>query len=115
MSGPGPVAGGRRVWVLLAHDSRTGLATTVVGVAGVDGREAVVSWMPLTDPAATATWRARLTPPSGPADPTVVLETAAEDANGITADVVEVPAPASVDLRGAVETVVDDLLAARGN
>jgi hypothetical protein len=98
----------RRVWVLLAFDPATGLATRPVGAAGVEADRWHVSWLPL-EPAADP-WRERLRPGGGAAI-TERLAWWAEHANGITAGLAPIaPPPPSADLAGAVEAAVDTLL-----
>ena len=97
-----------RVFVLMTHDPDTGCATAVAAVVGiVSGQPGCVSWVPYQD--LGAGWRARL------AAATVPLEEAlvdwAERADGVASDVVELEAPPSPDLRGAVEAALDELLA----
>ena len=99
----------RRVWVLLAHDAATGLATRPVGAAGVDGERWHLSWVPL-EPAA-ADWRERLRPADGLAPMPVRLAWWAEHTGGITAGMAALdPPPDAADLVGAVEQAVDALL-----
>jgi hypothetical protein len=97
----------RRVFVLLAHDSATGLATLPVGALGLEGDHHHASLLAHV-PAAEA-WRERL------ALVDVALAEAVEAwleaAGAVALDLAEVPAPASPDLAGAVELVVDELLA----
>ncbi|MDP1807469.1 MAG: hypothetical protein Q8K72_19990, partial [Acidimicrobiales bacterium] len=86
----------------------TGCATAAVAVVGVaSGQPGCVSWVPYQD--LGAGWRTRL------AATTVSLEGAlvdwAEAADGVASDVVELEAPPSPDLRGAVEAALDELLA----
>ena len=96
-----------RVFALMAHDPDTGCATAAVAVVGVASGQGCVSWVPYQD--LGAGWRARL------AATTVSLEEAlvdwAEAADGVASDVVELEAPPSPDLRGAVEAALDELLA----
>lgn len=99
----------RRVWVLLAFDPTTGLATRPVGAAGVDGGAWHVSWVPL-EPAA-ADWRGRLRPAEGLAPVAERLVWWAERVNGITAGMTPLdPPPAAADLAGAVEHALDAVL-----
>ena len=99
----------RRVFVLLAHDPATGLATCPVGALGLEGDRhytSLIAYVP-----AEEAWRERL------ALVDVPLAEAVEvwlDAGGVAMDLAEVPAPASPDLAGAVEIVVDELLAMAG-
>ena len=97
-----------RVFALMAHDPDTGCATAAVAVVGVaPGVASCVSWVPYQD--LGEGWRARL------AATTVSLEEAladwAERADGVASDVVELEAPPSPDLRGAVEAALDEILA----
>jgi hypothetical protein len=103
--------GPRRIWALLALDPSTGCATTVVAIAGVDGRtpgKVAVSWVPLCE-GADAGWRQRL------ADATVPLADIVDqvdEAGAVGADVVELdPSTTAVDLEGAVEMAMDEVLA----
>ena len=97
----------RRVFVLLAHDPATGCATRVAGVVGVEGEAHHASWVPYEE--AGDIWRPRLG--AAPAAMARVVEEWADLADGVRREVVELEAPASPDLRGAVEAVVDELLA----
>ena len=97
-----------RIFVLLAHDPDTGCATAAAAVVGIaPGQAGCVSWVPYQD--LGEGWRARL------AATTVSLEEAlaswADLADGVASDVVELDAPASPDLRGAVEAALDEILA----
>ncbi|MDQ3573601.1 MAG: hypothetical protein M3404_01555 [Actinomycetota bacterium] len=103
----------RRVFVLLAHDPTTGWASAPVGALGLagndwsDGGEQHLSWVPyhrLAEP-----WRQRLGATSVPLAQAVGEW--ASTADGVGWDLAEVDSPPSPDLRGAVEAVVDDILA----
>jgi hypothetical protein len=103
------VASGRRVWVLLAFDPETGLATRPVGAAGFEGERWHVSWMPL-EPAADG-WRERLRPESGRVTVPERLRWWAEYANGVIVELALVDRPPdAADLAGEVEAVLDGLL-----
>jgi hypothetical protein len=107
------VPSGRRVWVLLAFDPETGLATRPVGAAGFEGERWHVSWVPL-EPAADG-WRERLRPESGRVTVPERLTWWAEHSNGVTVGLALVdPPPDAADLAGAVEAVVDGLLCHAG-
>lgn len=107
----------RRTFVLLALDPATGAATRMVAVAGTegpgpDGRSAeALSWVPLEFVAA-GVWRERLASATAPL--AEALAHWAEAADGIASDVVEVDAPPSPDLAGAVEALMDEILATPG-
>lgn len=103
-----------RVFVLLAHDPATGWASAPVGALGLastegpSGEEAHVSWVPyhrLGGP-----WRQRVSATSVPLAQAVGEWAASAD--GVGWDLAEVDPPPSPDLRGAVEAVVDEILAA---
>ena len=102
----------RRVFVLLAHDPATGWASAPVGALGLPGDwtrggEQHLSWVPyhrLGEP-----WRQRVGATSAPLAQAVGEWASAAD--GVGWDLVEVDPPASPDLRGAVEAVVDEILA----
>jgi hypothetical protein len=99
-----------RLYALCSLDRDTGCATKIVAVAGVDdaGGEAV-SWIPLQTQA-SAPWRARLAAADGPLAETLAWW--ADNANRVTADVVDIPTPPGpADLGTSVESAVDDLLA----
>lgn len=98
---------GRRAFVLLSLDPSLGLAVRPVGVLGVEPAGFHVSFIPY-EPAVDA-WRDRiLTAEVGPAQ---AVESWLESADGIAFDILEVPVPHALDLRAAVESVVDELLA----
>lgn len=98
---------GRRLYVLLGHDPQTGAATTAVAVVGVVEADHCVSWVPY-EPAAEP-WRQRLgDTTAGLAE---ALEVWADNADGISCDVVELEPAGSPDLRGDVEAALDELLA----
>ena len=99
-----------RIFVLLGHDPDTGAATTAVGVLGVgaDG-ERTVSWVPYEEH--DGGWRARVATATAADAP----EHWAELADGVAWDIAEVATSSSPDLRGDVESVVDELLAAGGS
>lgn len=97
------------MWVLLGRDPRTGVATAVAGVLGVEGESRFVSWMPYS--AAAEQWQERWTATTAP-----IAEAVRdwEEADGVAWDLVELEAPGSPDLRGDVEAVLDEFLAAGG-
>jgi hypothetical protein len=96
-----------RVFVLLGLDPSLGLAVRPVGVLGVEPGGFHVSFVPY-EPAVDA-WRDRiLTAEVGPVQ---ALESWLESADGVAFDILEVSPPDSPDLRTAVESVVDELLA----
>lgn len=97
----------RRVVALSTHDPTTGAATKVVAIAGTDGNETIISWIPLEHLAATD-WRDRV---ALAGQLPGALAHWAEAANGITFDVIELEAPSSPDLRGSIEILVDEFLA----
>ena len=98
----------RRVFVLLVHDPGTGLATRPVGALGLEGER----WYPsLLAHSAPEAWRERLALVTAPMAESIG-EWLAE--GGVALDLVEVTPPASPDLAGSVELVVDELLAAGG-
>ena len=101
---------GGRVFVLLGHDPDTGAATAATGVLGVgtDGTR-VVSWIPYHE--RDGGWRARVATTTISAADAVAGWT--ELADGVGWDIIEL-AGSSIDLRGDVEAVVDELLAAGG-
>lgn len=103
-------AGGhRRLWVLHGFDPHTAMASKVVAVAGVADGDEAVSWIPLEHLAAQR-WRQILASSTAPLEDT--LGYWADAADGVTLEVNElVDPPPSSDLRGAVETVVDLVLA----
>ena len=103
-----------RMYVLMAHDPATGWASAVVGVLGLMPPESVdddldryVSWIPLRD--ATGGWPERI----AAVPDSVLMAEAVEEwlalADGISWDLVELEAPTSPDLRGSVETTIDEL------
>ena len=97
----------RRVFVLLAHDVATGLATCPVGAIGLEGERhysSLLSYVP-----AGEAWRERLALVDVPLAEAV--EAWLDAGGGVALDLSEVAAPASPDLAGAVEIVVDELLA----
>jgi hypothetical protein len=98
---------GWRVFFLLAHDPFLGLAVRPVGVLGVEPGGFRVSFVPY-EPAVDA-WRDRIL--TAEAGPVQALESWLESADGIAYDIIEVPPPDTPDLRTAVESVVDELLA----
>lgn len=118
-SGP-PAPRRRRAFVLLGFDARTGWATTPVGVLGTEGDASCVSWVP-HEPAAEG-WRELVgraleaaAAGGGGRNLAAAVEGWAVAANGRTFELAEVdPLPESPDMAGAVELVVDELLAARG-
>jgi hypothetical protein len=95
------------VFVLLAHDPATGLATRPVGAIGLEGDRHHASLLAHV-PAGEA-WRERLVfvevPLAG------AVQVWLDAGGGVAMDLAEVPAPASPDLAGSVEIVVDELLA----
>ena len=96
-----------RAFVLLGLDPSLGLAVRPVGVLGVEPGGFHVSFIPY-EPAVDP-WRDRiLTAEVGPAQ---AVEFWLESADGIAFDILEVPVPHAPDLRAAVESVVDELLA----
>jgi hypothetical protein len=98
----------RRVFVLLVHDPDTGMATAAVGALGMeDGRH----YRSLLAYSGAEPWRERLASVSSPIAEAVEQWLAG---GGVTLDLAEVAAPASPDLAGSVELVVDELLAAGG-
>lgn len=99
---------GGRIFVLLGHDPDTGAATAAAGVLGVgaDGTRRA-SWIPYEE--RDGGWRTRVA--TATADDAV--ERWIELADGVGWDIAEL-ASSSVDLRGDVEAVVDELLAAGG-
>jgi len=98
----------RRVFVLLAHDPATGCATAPVAVVGVGpGGASCVSWLPHQE--LGEGWRARLATTTAPL--AEALEVWLGVADGVATDVVELEAPASPNLRGSVEAVLDDVMA----
>jgi hypothetical protein len=103
---------GRRAWALLAFDPATGCATTIVAIAGVDGDGGpgaeAVSWVPLVG-SADQGWRERLTEARG--EPLAVIVERAAEAGGIAVDIQELAPPEAADLRGAVEVLMDEVLA----
>lgn len=99
----------RRVFVLLAHDPATGLATRPVGALGLEGDRHYESWLP--HEAAGEVWRERLARVGVPVPE--ALDSWRETADGVAVDLAEVDAPPSPELAGAVELVVDELLALR--
>lgn len=107
-TGAAPAGGTRHVWVLLAFDPSTGLATRPVGAAGTEQDATHVSWVPL-EPAADA-WRQRLHPDAGTAPVRDRLAWWAEHANGVTVALAEVDPPPATTLPAAVEAVVDTLM-----
>jgi hypothetical protein len=97
-----------RVYVLLAHDPATGLASAAAGVLGVMAGESAdeyVSWVPFGDGDG---WRERIATTTAPIAEAVA--TWMEVADGIGWDIVELEAPPSPDLRGSVEMTVDELM-----
>ena len=94
--------------MLLGHDPDTGAATAATGVLGVgaDGTR-VVSWIPYHE--LDGGWRARVA--TATADDAVARWI--ELADGVGWDIIELVG-ASTDLRGYVEAVLDELLAAGG-
>ena len=96
----------RRIWALLARDPRTGWASALAGVLGVEGDQHHLSWVPYA-PAAEQ-WRARVTASTAPA--ATAVEEWAELADGVSWDLVELEAPGSPDLRGDVEFAFDELV-----
>lgn len=96
-----------RVFVLLGHDPDTGAATVVVGALGIDPDGArIVSWVPYEE--RDGGWRARVAATSaGDA-----VEGWLERADGVGWDIAEMAGPATADLRGDVEVVLDELLSA---
>jgi len=103
----------RRLYVLLAYDPATGCATRPVAVAGVEGAASAVSWVPLEHLAAEG-WRTRI---AGLGDAPLVgpLRRWEATADGISVDLALLPSSdLDLDLVGAVEAAVADLLAAVG-
>jgi len=96
----------RRIWALLARDPRTGWASALAGVLGVEGDQQHLSWVPYA-PAAEQ-WRERLAATTAP--PASAAEEWAELADGLSWALVELEAPGSPDLRGDVELVFDELV-----
>jgi hypothetical protein len=97
-----------RVFALMAHDPSTGCATAAVAVAGVGpGGASCVSWVPYQE--LGEGWRCRLATTTAPL--AEAMEAWVELADGVATDVVELEAPTSPDLRGAVEAALDDVLA----
>ena len=103
-----PVGSSRQVWVLLAFDAATGLATRPVGAVGVEGHRWHVSWLPL-EPAADA-WRQRLNPHTATASVPERLAWWAQHTGSITAALAPIDPPSAADLVGAVEAAADALL-----
>ena len=100
----------RRVFVLLAHDPATGLATCPVGAIGLEGDRHYTSLIAYV-PAGEA-WRERLALLDVPLAEAV--EVWLDGGGGVALDLAEVPAPASPDLAGSVEIVADELLTMAG-
>lgn len=101
----------RRVFVLLAHDPATGCATAPVAVVGVEPDGAsFVSWLPHQE--LGQGWRATMAATTAPL--AEALEVWLGGADGVAADVVELEAPASPNLRGSVEAVIDHVMAMGG-
>jgi hypothetical protein len=96
----------------LAFDPATGCATTIVAIAGVDGcggpGAEAVSWMPLVGSAGQG-WRDRLSEGSG--EPLAVIVERAVEAGAVAVDIQELAPPEAADLRGAVEALMDEVLA----
>ena len=101
----------RRVLVLLAHDPRTGTASTPAGILGLEGAAHELSWVPYAD--GCEPWRQRV------ADTTAGLGEAVEAwlemADGVGWDLVELAPAGTADLRGDVEVAMDELLAMGGD
>lgn len=101
-----------RAFVLLAFDPVTRCATRPVAVVGLDAQRRVeISWVPLEHVAAQ-TW-SDLVAAAGE-DLAAAIDEWVLSSNGVTIDIVEVAAPGAADLRGAVEIVMDELLAVAG-
>lgn len=98
---------GRRIFVLLGRDRGTGLAVRPAGVLGFEPEGFHVSFVPY-EPAAEA-WRDRVLTASAPVAEAV--DRWLEFADGVTFDLLEVSGPSPSDLRTAVESVMDELLA----
>lgn len=99
----------RRLWWLTVYDPTTGCATNVVGVVGVQGPSRWLSWLPHHPDAWM--WHDRL----GPTADIIAVQPDAWAAvtDGVTLGLVEMANPPdAADLAGAVETAVDDALAA---
>lgn len=96
-----------RVFVLLGQDPDTGAASAVAGVLGVrPGGAYELSWVPYQE--RDGGWRERM---AATADIPSALEHWLELADGISWDLLEVADPATPDLRGDVEAILDELLA----
>lgn len=96
----------RRVFVLLALDPATGMATAPVGALGLEGdrhHASLIAHLP-----AGEAWRERLAIVEVPLAEAVEVW---QEVGGVALDLAEVAAPQSPDLAGAVEIVVDELLA----
>lgn len=96
-----------RVFVLLGQDPDTGAASAVAGVLGVGPAGAYeLSWVPYQE--RDGGWRDRV---AATAEIPEALEHWLELADGISWDLLEVADPATPDLRGDVEAILDELLA----
>lgn len=99
----------RRVFVLLALDPATGMASRPVGAVGLEGDRHHASLI-AHEPAAEG-WRERLAGVQAPIAQALEMWLVS---GGLSLDLAEVTAPASPELVGSVEAVVDDLLARGG-
>ena len=111
---------GRRLFVLLGHESSTSAATAPWGVLGIEGPDGEGRWatwlsrLPLTED--SGQWQERLNGLAGIGRLITpeVLDYWAETANGVVWEIEELEAedvPELEDLRHAVEAFVDHLLA----
>jgi hypothetical protein len=98
----------RRVFLLLGHDPAVGLAVRPAGVLGLEPDGFHASFIPY-EPAADS-WRDRILMAS--VSPAEAVEEWLGTADGVAFDILEMPPPdGAPDLRTAVESVVDGLLA----
>lgn len=98
---------GRRLFVLTVHDPEVGLAVRPVGVLGVEGERFHASFLPYSP---SHPWRERILRATVPVPK--ALGRWLETADGVGLDLLEADAPGGQgDLEGAVEALVDELLA----
>lgn len=96
-----------RLWWLMGHDTRTGAATSVAGVAGVAGDNRWVSTVPYHD--AAHLWRHCVAEPATTRQLVDLMDSLVGRGVGLSTIAIDDPPP-GVDLAGRVEAALDDVI-----